>query len=62
MSERVVLVGYGPVGARLVEGLLPAVREGRIDLTVVGAEPHDVYNACCSPNTPSAAPIATGST
>ncbi|WP_144782622.1 FAD-dependent oxidoreductase [Microbacterium sp. BH-3-3-3] len=44
MSERVVLVGYGPVGARLVEGLLPAVREGRIDLTVVGAEPHDVYN------------------
>ncbi|MEV7756133.1 FAD-dependent oxidoreductase [Microbacterium sp. NPDC089180] len=44
MSERVVLVGYGPVGARLVEGLLPAVREGRIDLTVVGTEPHDAYN------------------
>jgi assimilatory nitrate reductase electron transfer subunit len=44
MSERVVLVGYGPVGARLIDGLLPAVREGRIDLTVVGAESHDVYN------------------
>ncbi|MGN7968821.1 FAD-dependent oxidoreductase [Microbacterium sp. 22296] len=44
MSERVVLVGYGPVGARLIEGLLPAVRDGRIDLTVVGAETHDVYN------------------
>ncbi|ODT36840.1 MAG: hypothetical protein ABS60_14740 [Microbacterium sp. SCN 71-17] len=44
MPERVVLVGYGPVGARLVEGLLPAVRDGRIDLTVVGAETHDVYN------------------
>jgi assimilatory nitrate reductase electron transfer subunit len=44
MSERVVLVGYGPVGARLIDGLLPAVREGRIDLTVVGAETHDVYN------------------
>lgn len=44
MSERVVLVGYGPVGARLIDGLLPAVRDGRIDLTVVGAEPHDVYN------------------
>ncbi|WP_285135523.1 FAD-dependent oxidoreductase [Microbacterium sp. lyk4-40-TSB-66] len=44
MSERVVLVGYGPVGARLIEGLLPAVREGRIDLTVIGAETHDVYN------------------
>lgn len=44
MSERVVLVGYGPVGARLIDGLLPAVRAGRIDLTVVGAETHDVYN------------------
>lgn len=44
MPERVVLVGYGPVGARLVEGLLPAVRDGLIDLTVVGAEPHDAYN------------------
>lgn len=44
MSERVVLVGYGPVGARMVDGLLPAVRDGRIDLTVVGAETHDVYN------------------
>ncbi|MBB3156917.1 assimilatory nitrate reductase electron transfer subunit [Microbacterium proteolyticum] len=44
MSERVVLVGYGPVGARLIEGLLPAVRDGLIDLTVIGAETHDVYN------------------
>ncbi len=44
MPERVVLVGYGPVGARFVEGMLPAVRDGRVDLTVVGAETHDVYN------------------
>lgn len=44
MPERVVLVGYGPVGARLVDGLLPAVRDGRVELTVVGAETHDVYN------------------
>lgn len=44
MPERVVLVGYGPVGARLVEGLLPDVRAGRIDLTVIGAEASDVYN------------------
>lgn len=44
MSERVVLVGYGPVGARLIDGLLPAVRDGRLDLTVVGAETDDVYN------------------
>lgn len=44
MPERVVLVGYGPVGARLIEGLLPDVRAGRIDLTVIGAEASDVYN------------------
>ncbi len=41
---RIVLLGYGPVGARLVEGLLPAVRSGALALTVVGAEPHDAYN------------------
>jgi assimilatory nitrate reductase electron transfer subunit len=41
---RVVLIGFGPVGARLLEGLLPAVRSGAIALTVVGAEPDDAYN------------------
>jgi assimilatory nitrate reductase electron transfer subunit len=41
---RVVLVGYGPVGARFVEELLPAVRTGAIALTVIGAEPTDAYN------------------
>lgn len=41
---RVVLVGYGPVGARFVEEVLPAVETGRIDLTVVGAEPEQAYN------------------
>ncbi|MWV58350.1 FAD-dependent oxidoreductase [Rathayibacter sp. VKM Ac-2754] len=41
---RVVLLGYGPVGARLVEELLPSVRSGSVALTVVGAEPHDAYN------------------
>ena len=41
---RVVLVGYGPVGARLVEELLPAVGTGDIELTVVGAEKEDAYN------------------
>ena len=44
MPERVVLVGYGPVGARFVEELLPAVRAGTIALTVVGAETSDAYN------------------
>lgn len=40
---RVVLVGFGPVGARFVEAILPSVRAGDIHLTVVGAE-QDAYN------------------
>ena len=42
--ERIVLVGYGPVGARFVEELLPVVRAGLATLTVVGAEASDAYN------------------
>ncbi|KQV08510.1 hypothetical protein ASC63_10830 [Leifsonia sp. Root112D2] len=41
---RVVLVGYGPVGARFVEELLPSVRGGTVEVTVVGAEDADAYN------------------
>ncbi len=41
---RIVLVGYGPVGARFVEELLPALSRGDITLTVVGAEREDAYN------------------
>ena len=41
---RVLVIGYGPVGARFAENLLPAVRDGRIELTVVGAESSDAYN------------------
>lgn len=41
---RVVLIGYGPVGARFVEELLPAVEAGRVDLVVLGAEDEDAYN------------------
>ena len=41
---RVVLVGYGPVGARFADALLPAVRDGGIRLTVIGAEPEEAYN------------------
>jgi assimilatory nitrate reductase electron transfer subunit len=44
MPERVVLVGFGPVGARFAEELLPLVRSGAIALTVVGAEDADAYN------------------
>ena len=35
---RIVLVGYGPVGARFVEELLPEVAAGRIALTVVAGD------------------------
>ena len=41
---RVLVVGAGPVGARLAEELLPAARSGAIALTVVGAEPVAAYN------------------
>ncbi|WP_104130175.1 FAD-dependent oxidoreductase [Cryobacterium sp. N21] len=42
--EHIVLVGYGPVGARFVDELLPLVRQGAAILTVVGAESADAYN------------------
>ncbi|MGA1827698.1 FAD-dependent oxidoreductase, partial [Microbacterium sp.] len=41
---RVLVIGYGPVGARFAENLLPAVRSGDIALSVVGAEQSDAYN------------------
>ncbi|MGW9413305.1 FAD-dependent oxidoreductase [Arthrobacter cupressi] len=44
MSERVVVVGFGPVAARLVEGLLPAVRRGSVNLMVLGQETEAAYN------------------
>lgn len=40
----IVVIGFGPVGGRLVEGLLSAVRSGAVSLTVLGAERDDVYN------------------
>ncbi|TFC28156.1 NAD(P)/FAD-dependent oxidoreductase [Cryobacterium sp. TMT1-3] len=42
--EHIVLVGYGPVGARFVDELLQLVRQGAATLTVVGAESADAYN------------------
>ncbi|MET4638509.1 FAD-dependent oxidoreductase [Mycetocola sp. 2940] len=42
--ERVVLVGFGSVGARFAEELLPSVLDGRIHLTVIGHEDHEPYN------------------
>ena len=44
MSERIVVVGFGPVASRLVDELLPAVRSGLVQLLVVGQEPEAAYN------------------
>ena len=44
MSEQIVIVGFGPVAARLVDELLPAQRAGQIGLTVIGQEPEAAYN------------------
>ena len=43
-ARRVVVIGFGPVAARLVDELLPAVREHRVQLLVIGAEPEPAYN------------------
>lgn len=41
---RIVLIGFGPVGARFAEELAPGVRAGDVALTVIGQEPVDAYN------------------
>ncbi|MBT1004428.1 FAD-dependent oxidoreductase [Paenarthrobacter sp. DKR-5] len=41
---RVVVAGYGPVAARLVEELLPGVRSGALSVLLVGEEPVAAYN------------------
>ncbi|WP_246295318.1 FAD-dependent oxidoreductase [Arthrobacter wenxiniae] len=40
----IVVIGFGPVAARLVDGLLPAVQSGQLGVTVVGDELHPAYN------------------
>jgi assimilatory nitrate reductase electron transfer subunit len=44
MSEQIVIVGFGPVAARLVDELLPALRTGQVGLTVIGQETEAAYN------------------
>src|SRR6478735_1674106 len=44
VTERIVVVGFGPVAARLIDELLPAVRDGSVELTVVGEETAPAYN------------------
>lgn len=43
-ARRVVVIGFGPVAARLIDDLRPAVRDHRLQLLVVGAEPGPAYN------------------
>ncbi|MHA7155737.1 FAD-dependent oxidoreductase [Arthrobacter sp. TMN-50] len=42
--ERIVVVGFGPVAARLVEHLEPLVAAGKIAVTVIGQETDAAYN------------------
>lgn len=44
MSERIVVVGFGPVAARLIDELMPAVRSGLAHVTVIGEEADAAYN------------------
>lgn len=41
---RVVVIGHGMVGARLVDELLRRDTDGALDVTVLGAEPYEPYN------------------
>ncbi|MET1035487.1 MAG: FAD-dependent oxidoreductase [Arthrobacter sp.] len=43
-AERIVVLGFGPAAARLVEELLPRVASGHAAVAVVGAERHAAYN------------------
>lgn len=44
VAEHVVVVGCGPVAARFVDDILPWVVNGRLRVTVIGAEPQPAYN------------------
>ena len=43
-ANHVVIIGYGPVAARLAEELLPSVRQGLLALTIIGEESAAAYN------------------
>lgn len=42
--ERIVIVGFGPVAARLTEHLEPLVAAGLVQLTIIGQEKDAAYN------------------
>ncbi|QDP94576.1 NAD(P)/FAD-dependent oxidoreductase [Microlunatus elymi] len=43
-ARRLVIIGFGPVASRLIDELLPAVRDHRLQLLVIGAESQPAYN------------------
>lgn len=43
-TQHIVVVGYGPVAARLAEELLPSIRRGELALTLIGEESTAAYN------------------
>jgi len=49
MSERLVVIGNGMAGARLVEEILDRAGGERFAITVIGAEPHGNYNRILLP-------------
>ena len=44
LSEHIVIIGFGPVAASLIEGLMPSVTAGACRITVISAEEHLAYN------------------
>lgn len=42
--QRIAIIGFGPVAASLIEGLLPAAAAGHCEITVISAENHLAYN------------------
>lgn len=44
IRERILVIGFGPVAASLLEGLLPGLAAGLFTVDVVSAEEHAAYN------------------
>ncbi|SDS82087.1 FAD-dependent oxidoreductase [Microlunatus soli] len=43
-ARRLVIIGFGPVAARLIDDLRPAVRDRRLQILIIGAESEPAYN------------------
>ncbi|WP_235940828.1 FAD-dependent oxidoreductase [Paramicrobacterium fandaimingii] len=44
ITTRIIVIGFGPVAARLIDGLTPSVSRGELSVMVFGHEPCDAYN------------------